>query len=324
MRRIIYIILTLFFVFIWFKLVDLSRVADAIINVKWLFIILATVLALINSFLGALRLKTLLSVISDIPLSYIWGLGYITSLISLLFPFYLGGLSFSYFIAKKTKSSYAKAFSLIFIDFFIGVFITFSLAAFAIFYFSKKKLLAISPDAFSNLTFAFVFALALVVIGAVFLKPKLKLFDILLARIKRAPSLFKRNIVLKVVILTAIMFVLGTSASYLNFLAFNMRPPIIDFLLASSLFGILSMIPGAPTKIGQYETFGILTLPHLLNLDKNSVFAMLLVTHVISITSSLALGFLSFYFLKFDLEVYRILSKVKSSFLTSFLFRGRS
>lgn len=309
MRKIFYVLLTLGFIFLWFRLVDLKEAALAIENVKWSFVLIAIVLALANSLFGALRLKTLLSVISDIPVSYIWGLGYTTSLISLLFPFYLGGLSFAYFIAKKIKSSYAKAFSLIFIDFFIGVLIISLLAVLAFFYFSKKNLLVLNPNVFNNQIGLFLLAVALAFIGAVVLKPKLKIFENLLKRIKRGILLFNKKIVLKVVILTFIMLVLGTSSSYLYYLAFKMRPPIVDFLLASSLFGLLSMIPGAPTKIGQYETFGVLTLPFLLNLDKNAVFAVLVVSHAISIFTTSALGVFSLYYLKIDREVLKNISK---------------
>lgn len=319
-RKIFYLFLTITFIAFWFKLVDFEKAIEAVRNVKWQFIILALILGLFNSLVGALRLKTLFSVIADISVRFIWGLGYITALVSVLLPFYLGGISFAYLIAKKAKSSYAKSFSIIFFDFFIGVVITAIFAFFGIFYFYQKKLLSLKLLAFDSLGYAFlaVFLFVILVISSIVLRNKVSVAKKLFVKLKRGVALFNKDILLRTGILTLVMVILGTSANYLNYMAFGMRPPILDFLLAGSLFGVLSMIPGAPTKIGQYETLGVLTLPYLLNLDKNSIFAMLLFTHVVSITTTLALGFLSLYFLRLDLKIFGALSGAKKNFLSKF------
>ena len=84
---------------------------------------------------------------------------------------------------------------------------------------------------------------------------------------------------------------------------------ITFFSLSNSLFILLVLIPGVVAKIGQYETFGVLTLPYLLSLDKNSIFAALLVAHATSIFVILIGGMLSASYLKIDLQLLRTAKK---------------
>ena len=108
---------------------------------------------------------------------------------------------------------------------------------------------------------------------------------------------------------TLVMFVVGNFQFYLLFLAFDLRPPVVDFILAGSLLGLLGMIPSSvPAKIGQFETFGVLTLPHLLNIDKNAVFSLLLLQRSISIIVIFILGFVSLNILKLDWESLKSIS----------------
>ena len=125
----------------------------------------------------------------------------------------------------------------------------------------------------------------------------------------------KKRLIIPIII-SLLMFGVGNLQSYLFFVAFGMKPPIADFILAGSLLGLLAMIPSSvPAKIGQYETVGILTLPHLLNLPRESVFAMLLLIRIISIITILVLGFLATYLLRFDLKIVGAFSGAKKGFL---------
>jgi uncharacterized membrane protein YbhN (UPF0104 family) len=97
-------------------------------------------------------------------------------------------------------------------------------------------------------------------------------------------------------------------------LAFGLRPHIVDFVLAGSLLGILTLIPFTPLKLGQSEAAGVLTLPFLLHVDKNVVFTILFLQRVVSILYIFIVGFLSVYVLKLDMKAVRKISNIKSEF----------
>lgn len=303
MRRIFYTILTLIFVFIWFHLVDVGEAVGRVRDVNLTFVFWAIGLGLVSSLIGALRLKTLVSIFGQVSLIYLWFLGWLGAVISLIFPFSIGGFAMAYFISRKLSISYKKAFSILFVDFFLGVLLIFFFAGFAIPFFSYKKLISVN---FSDLNSWYILLAVtfLIVITLVFVTTNkgIKFIKGLKREVKEGIRIFSgtKAILIRVVFITLIIAFFGLFQAYFYFLAFGLNPPILDFMLANSLFGVLGLIPGAIAKIGQYETFGVLTLPYLLNLPKERVFAVLLVSHAISITSIAILGVISAYYLKID------------------------
>lgn len=294
-RHIFYLLLTAVFIFLWFRLVDVPGALGLVSRVRWSLVVLAVFLGILTSLIGAIRLKILLSIIADLPLFYIWTLGYATALLSTFFPFYVGGFSFAYFIAKRSKSSYAKSFAVIFVDFFLALVIIVFLGAFGLVFFGQRKLFVIQYR-LESFILAGVLTLAAIAILILFKK-----------RLKRGVILFSnsKSILLKASLLTLATSTLGFVQLYLYLLAFGLQPPVINFVMAGGLFSILGYIPGIFAKIGQYETFGVLTLPLLLNLDKNAVFAALLLQHAISITLILIVGLASIYYLKINLSFFK-------------------
>ena len=104
MKKYIQILLAVVFVFLWFYLVDFGEALHLIENVSWNYIILAVLFGLTQSFFGAIRLKTLFSVISSISTAYVFAMSYIATAISTILPFYVGGFSVSYFFKNKIKT----------------------------------------------------------------------------------------------------------------------------------------------------------------------------------------------------------------------------
>lgn len=311
MRKIFYLVITFAFIFVLLRLVDVGKSLSLIKEANFLFILLSIILGFLSSLLGALRLKTLFSIVGEVQLFFIWLLGYAGALISLIFPFSLGGFAMAYFLAKKLGISYKKSLVILFVDFFLGVVVVLGLALFAIPYFSQKGLLSVS---ISLSMLVVVFALFGVFFVLIFKSKTTRLQDGL-GKLKKAFSLFSKSktILNKAILLTIIIAFLGFIQAYLYFAAFGMRPPPLNFALASSLFGVLGLIPGAIAKIGQYETFGILTYPYLLNLDRNSVFATLFISHAVSIITIFILGVFSLFLLKIDRGVIKDISKAISS-----------
>lgn len=306
MRKIFYLLLTLFFIFLWFRLVNVREAVILTLRANIFYIVLAAMLGFVQSFLSSLRLKTLLSIIGKVSILYIWPLSFIGALISLIFPFSIGGFAMTYFISRKLKTSYPKTFSILFVDYILPVLLTLALALLALLYFSQKKVIAIRTDSLLNMNLLIIFGLIILILFS-FFKLRISFFKKLFTGLKRGFNLFSNAplILGKAASLTLLVAILGFIQFYLYFIAFGMYPNAIAFLLANSLFGVLGLIPGAPTKLGQYETLGVLTLPYLLSLDKNSVFAALLTAHMISISSVLIVGLFSTYYMKIDVSLIR-------------------
>ena len=308
-KKVLYLLLTILFILFWFYLVDFKEVAEVIAGIRWPFLIVAAALSLIPPLPAALRLKILFSRVCRLPIKFIWMVGYIASLASLSIPFYIGGFGAAYILARKAKTSYTKSFAILFVDFSFGVMLTFILGILGTVYFYQKRLLSLK---LGNLGVPLILFFAALVLMALFLilKSRYKTISNFFLRLKKSLTIFTPKIVFLAFLLTLTVFVLGVGSSYLYFLAFGLSPKVADFVLATSLFGLLGLIPGAPGKIGQYETFGVLTLPLLLNLDKNAVFAVLVVSHALSIVTTTILGIFSMYYLKIDQEVKTNISKV--------------
>jgi len=279
-------------------------------QVRWPFVLLAAVLTLISPFLAALRLKILFSRVYSLPLKFTWAVGYIAALVSLALPFYVGGFGSAYILSKKARVSYSKSFAILFVDFLFGVFLTIILGTIGIYYFYQKRLLTPRLEDWRWIV-VFCFTLIVAIFALLILKSKHKKIENLFLKLKDFSSIVSSIIIIKAFLLTVLVAVLGFGASYLYFIAFGLKPPITDFILASSLFGLLGLIPGAPGKIGQYETFGVITLPFLLGLDKNRVFVTLLINHTFSVTAIVIFGLISLHLLNLNFSKIETLLGLK-------------
>jgi uncharacterized protein (TIRG00374 family) len=303
MRNFVRLLIALVFIGLWFHLVDIEKAMYLIKGVEWNFVIVAVLVGLIRSFLRAFRLKILLSIISPISTWYAFGMSYISAAISTIFPTYIGGFSISYLLKNKLKTTYKKALAVVFLDFIVGVLFTIILAIIAVFYFYKKEILLSNYETQIQLVL-----FVLLVSGAVLLIVIYKKYALFIKgifqRIKKSVLLFSKSqkILIRAVFLTIIVSLLMFLQSYLYFSALGLRPPILVFILAISIFNFLNLIPGVFAKIGQYETLGVLSLPYLLNIDKTAVFSTLLIQHIVNVSITLCAAAISIYFLKLELK----------------------
>lgn len=309
LRIVIYAVFLLIFIAILGFFVDFSKAFVFIFSADYKFLIFAVSLSVVFSFFSTWRLKVLLSVIGDIPFWYLWGLGYVGAFISIIFPFSAGGFIVTYILSKKLQVSYIKLFSLLFIDFLLNYVINIILAPFAAWYFLQKHLISIAPNegeiiflSAGILITCVVFFLVKSKIHAFVLKAK-----VYIASIKKIFSKKREFVYLsfRLFLLTVCIGGIGVLQNYSFYLAFNLAPPIIDFILANSIFVLTTLLPGIPLRLGQYETFGVLTLPYLLKLDSTAVFATLATSHFLSYAISSVLGIFSLYYLKIDLRLYK-------------------
>jgi len=305
-RQIILVLSSVFFIFLWFRLVDFRQAIGLIKQTRWLLIVLAIFFGLIYSLFSIWRLKVLLAIFGNISFWYLWLASWFSGLISLIFAFSLGGFGFAYLIAQKGKISYKKAFAILLVDYLIGIFLTFFFGAIALVYFGQKKLLSIKPE-LGSIFFIGGLLIILAIFLILLLRKKSGLVKKSAAKLKSFLALFLslRSVWGSVAILTLLMILIGFFQSYLFFVAFRMKPAILPLFLTGSLLGILNLLPGVPGKIGQYETFAVLTYPYLLGLDKEAVFAAFLLQHLISLSLTFVFGGAALYFLKLNLSLIR-------------------
>lgn len=305
MRKIFFVLITVFFVVLIFSLVDVKEALNLMVTANLSFIVLATIIGIFQTYLAASRMKILVSIIAKVKISYFFWMGYLTSLISTILPFFVGGFSYSFLLSNKINSSYQKSFGIVLVDFSLGIVITSVLAAISIFYFGSKKLIRFSSISFDYLPLIALIFLLFLTLLAILAKRKVGL-RIIIEKLKRGVALFARSggILPKALLLTLPITFLYLLQFYLFFMTLGLKPDVIDFIFAASLFSILNLIPGAIAKIGQYETFGVLTLPYLLSLDKTKVFGVLLLQHAVSLVVVFVIGGVSLVLLRQELSKY--------------------
>lgn len=312
MRKILIVLTTVFFILLLLKLVNIREAIVLISAANTPLVILAIIAGVFQTYLAAFRMKVLVSIITKIKISYFFWMGYLTSLVSTVFPFFVGGLSFAFLLSRKIKSSYTKAFGIALADFLFGISTILVLGAISLFFFGSKKLVLTAHIDFERLIL-----IILLVLGAsaapFFIGKKVAYLESIFSEVKKGIVLFSNSklILTEALLLTLPITLLHFISLYLFFLALGIKPNFVEFILAASLLSILNLIPGAIAKIGQYETFGVLTLPYLLSLDKNVVFSVLLLQHAVSLVLIVVFGAISAYYLKEDfVNLRKIIIKI--------------
>src|SRR5688500_8812384 len=121
MKKIAYLLITLSLIaFIIYK-IDFKKSVEILNEAKRIYILMAILLGVFNSFLIEVRIKTLFSIFNTLPTIYFWALSYVGSLVSLFFPLSLGGISMGYFLSKRARVSYSKSFLVVLGDFLIAM-----------------------------------------------------------------------------------------------------------------------------------------------------------------------------------------------------------
>jgi uncharacterized membrane protein YbhN (UPF0104 family) len=236
------------------------------------FIILAVTIGTLSSILISLRQKYLFKIVKkDVSLLYLWLAGAASMLASLIAPFYTGSLTFAYFISKKTKVSYPKIFGIVLLDFIIAMIFA------VIFGFIGAIVWGVTKPLAAIIFLLLTLALVIFIV-------KNKSFKVIKTLLK------ERKLIYKSLAISFLIFILGNIEGYLFFLAFNIHLNLFYYVLATSLFGLLNLIPGLPAKLGQFELLGTLSYWYLLGVDKIQIGAVLLTQHLILLGISIVVG----------------------------------
>lgn len=313
-RAVFYLFLVLLCLFIFLKTINFSKVIEILQSANWYLILFTFFLSIIASILAAFRFKILLSVLGDVSTWYVWKMSYVSSFISYFTSLtYAGGFAMNYFYAKKLKTPYLQTISVMFIDHVFTISSTLLFCSWAVLYFIQKKIYLVQITEHDN---KIIFGIAVTGILLCFLI--FKKYRYLLSSERFQQTIDTFLLILKSKRIIAISFgtfflilLINLTQMYLTLLAFNLHPPILDYFLAMNLLNIVNMIPGLPAKIGQYEAAGVLSLSFLLNINKDKVFSLLLVSHVIAIVIIFVAGILSMYYLKLDIAMIQKIAALK-------------
>lgn len=309
-KTIFYTLLAVFFIALWFYFVDLNKVIILIRKVNLIWIFLALALLFIQNYIAAVRLKILFLLYGKLPALKLMNLGYITGVASLITSLPTGGMSMVYLVKKKLAISYSKSLGVFLVSYFVDMFFTVLIAGLGVLYFifyDKFPAASFNPFFFSMIIFISGFIALMLLILSSFKLIKIsalkntrffhRLQEIIYSLIKAILQVLgSRKILLGTIFVTVIIEIVGYIHFWLYFQAFGVHVPLFKFILASSIFGVLNIMPGIPAKLGQQELFSLITLPFLLNLDPNIVLAVTLFNHVVGITFTFIMAWLSLRF----------------------------
>lgn len=299
-----YVFLTFLCLFLLWRFIDFRAVWSSVYGVNWLILGVALALGFGFGVLQSLRLQVLLNLVSRVSFFSLLSMVYVSGLFSIVLP-YSGGFAMAYSVAQKTKIPYKKIFRIFFFEFVLAQIPLLVLGGIGLIYFAQRKVLVFDLFHLFGWLAILLFVFLFILLGLFFIKRNF--FLRLIYRVKEGLGIVWefRPVFLSVLFLTLLMAVVANIQTYLYFLAFHIYPPFWELILAMNVFGILRFLPGLPTRLGQDETIGVLTLPYLLGLDKNAVFALLFVTHIFSLLMGVGLGLVFLYFLKVDLQFFR-------------------
>lgn len=300
----------------WLKIVNINEVIEKLSKIQLISLLPFIVLFMISFVLRSLRLKLLLA--QKIPLINLTYLTSISQLLSFTIPLRIGEVAKAVYLSTEYDLKFSKAIIWILLDRFVDFWVVLVMTL---------ALLFIVPSALPhNLKLSLLILISLSTIAAALLiyLPKLsKQISqtisrvLIIALIERlflkftdyiidTASFLKRNLLesLKIILLTVLVLILDGFGWYTLFLAIYNRPVDYFSVLLGSMLNTLSyMIPAAPGYVGSAEAAGLAVFHFGLGFDKDSVSAITVLMHSLTLFCILVFGLISIYLLKFDLSL---------------------
>lgn len=282
-------IYTLVFALMWlsFTFVETNVVLEELRSINKTIFLATFVFVICESIVVSYRLKLILSYQKNLPISYVWALNNFGMLLSTIFPFSAGGISMMVILRVKDKLSKKFTIKAVMIDFLIG-FTFFILFGFLGSIYFLNTSLGAGLDKIHIIAIVVTSCLAVVITYRIVRRRvdwlKLTTFKSIL---------FTQTVdqkVIQIILLTFIFSILWYTEFYLYFLAFGVKLNIVHFFLAISFFNIFNLVALVPSRLGQYEITGLATLPILLGLSDEKLFAILIFKHSIAIITALVMG----------------------------------
>lgn len=297
-RYILGILISIFFLYLVFRKINISEIKGIMFSVNIFYIILMLSLIVPVLFVRSLRWKLMSDYFKGIPIKYFFESLSVGAMSNNLLPLRTGDLVQVYFLNYKTNLSKSVILSTMIIErlcelFAMGIILV------------TGSFFVLLPKEISKDKIILMF-LMIIVIMAVFIKSKNKiagLIDRLFSegkfkdRLKNAIENFylglscikNRKIMTGLIVYTAILWFLSSLGIYFCLLSVNIKLNILLGVFILSMTGLGAMIPSSPGYIGTTEFFLVLGLG-IVGIEKNHALSAALVYRIISWTSLTLFG----------------------------------
>lgn len=317
LQFVISITLTVVFLYIAFKNVDVDTVIKVVSNASWFWIIVLFFTLLFSHFLRAVRWKVILrSVKKDISLTHLFGALMIGYGVNCVIP-RLGEISRAIFIARWENLSKSSMFGAVIVERVIDV-IFLGLSVIISVYLWRQDLYTSFPWLKSTLELTLILMIAVIVFLVLTIKYKEKFYGILIKIIGRFSSqiaekaghifsmLTEGFASLKgfanysiTIFLSVVIMLLYALGAYVGFFTIGMQHILdVNFKMAwvlMSIAGIGVVIP-TPGGTGSYHALAKSVLI-LFGFGEAVSFSYAFLTHIVSYIMFIVIGLLSFAFL---------------------------
>ena len=289
------LLISVIFVYLSLRKVDIAAVYNIIIDVVLFYLFLSVVVAIVNLLIRAVRWKLVINPVKQVRLSRVFSYLMIGYMINNVLPFRVGELGRGVLLAKEEQFSKSSAMASVIVE---RCFDWVGLAAFLPFFLvgslvpsDTKWTLIFSGLLGVCILIAFCFlarksdlTMRLAVWAVSILPAKiadriLSLLVSFLAGMKVLRDVRQVAVILLVSLLPWIMAVLATS---LRFSAFHLELPLYAALVCVIAVNFASALPSSPGQIGVAHYAYLVALTFFFKVDRETAVAFGIVTHALA------------------------------------------
>lgn len=303
-------------IFFWLKLVNLEEILKELRKVNLFAVLPFVIFFALAGALRGIRLKYLLKEFK-IPTLRMVALNYFSQLLSFMIPLRLGEIAKGVYLSTEYNLPASKALVWVFMDRFIDFWV--------VLLSSLILLLLIPTNLPANLglvliiligLFSFAGAVAIFfptfgrkiigIIKHIFVFNRLKeIFEKVSHFLLDSASFLNKGFkgTLIIVFLSLLSYIAEALGWYTLFLAVFKGADFLKLLLGTLLTVLTYIIPAAPGYVGSAEAAILAVFSLGLGYDRTLVSVATLISHALTLICILIFGFISLYFLKFDLSL---------------------
>lgn len=301
-------------VLVWLRFVNLQEVIATLKTVKPNFLILFFFFVLVSTVFRGLRLKLLLNEVK-VPVINMVALGFVSQLLSFFIPIRAGEITKSVYLSTQYTLPFGKTVVWVFIDRFLDFFGVLLLIV---------MLLPLVPSKLGEgVWLVGVMGLAGVVgvaLLSIYSQSKAQQFFLFCSKflifkkvkemfLKLANTVIEGFLVLRrdrreiggLIGLTILSLISDSLIWFFMFLSLGENIGLLTAVLGTQLSALTFLIPAAPGYVGSLEASSLAVWSLSLNVSSQLASAVAVLFHILTVVALLIFGFISIYFLKFDL-----------------------
>lgn len=272
---------------VWLRLVEVERMVELIRLMEWRWLGWSLAVLGLSLVLSVVRLQLLLGVEVKAGFRYLLKLNVIGQAASVVAPANAGGFLRGYLLKKKFKRSFSIMFGVVLVDFLMSVGVSLVVGLLALGWFLQQLVWVGLAGLVLVLGVGLMLSPELVKKWWRFKAGKQQVDDLVrvLVKLKQAPMrLMAAGMVSGLILLS-----LGLMM-WLVVRGLGGEVSVWRLVLAHSVVGLVSLVPGIPAKIGQYELAGLMALSGLVGLDVSLAGTATVLTHMLMVSVSMGLG----------------------------------